>query len=332
MRILGARDLMRILTMEEAIDAVATALIEFSAGRAEAPTRIAVPVPDSHGTSLFMPALVPQAGGLGVKFVSVFPRNKELGRPTISGVLVLADVKTAEPVALMEASYLTALRTGAATGLATRLLARADARTVAIIGTGGQAPMQLRGIMAVRDIREVRLYNHNPDKAYRCTRAIAEQLPPGRQPRLVVCLTPEDVVRGADIVVTATDSLKPVFPAGLVEPGMHVNAIGSFRPTMQELPPGVISPAAKVVVESRAVAVEESGDLVIPVRSGLFRPEDIHAELGEIAAGKKPGRVSPDEITVFKSVGLAAMDMVVGRALYDRAVAMGIGQEVDLGL
>ncbi len=318
--------------MEEAIDAVAAALMEFSAGRADSPMRTAVPVTERNGTSLFMPALVARAGGLGVKFVSVFPQNKTLGKPTISGVLVLADVKTAEPIALLEASYLTALRTGAATGLATRLLAREDAHTVAIIGTGAQAPWQLRGIMAVREIREVRLYNRHPDKAYRCSQEIAAQLPPGRQPRIVVCLTPEDVVRGADIVVTATNSFTPVFPAGLVEPGMHVNAIGSFRPTMQELPPGVISPAAKVVVESREVALEESGDLVIPVRDGLFRPEDIYAELGEIAAGKKPGRAADDEVTVFKSVGLAVMDVVVGRAIYDRAVAMGIGQEVDLGL
>ena len=166
--------------------------------------------------------------------------------------------------------------------------------------------------MAVREVEEVRLYNHHPDKAYRCSQTIEAQLPPGKRPRIVVCLTPEDVVQGADIVVTATDSHTPVFPPGLVEPGMHVNAIGSFRPTMQELPPGVISPSAKVAVESRQVALEETGDLVIPVRDGLFRPEDIYAELGEIAAGKKPGRVSADEVTVFKLVGLAAMDVVVG--------------------
>lgn len=317
--------------MAETIDLVATALVELSAGRADAPTRLAVPVPAQNGTCLFMPALVGRAGALGVKYISAFPRNKERGRPALSGALILADANTGEPIALLEAAYLTALRAGAVTGLATRLLARGDARTVAIIGTGAQAPWQLEGILAVREVREVRLYNHHPDKAYRCAQEIAARLPPGRQPRIVVCLTPEDVVRGADIVVTATDSPTPVFPAGLVEPGMHVNAIGSFRPTMQELPPGVISPAAKVVVESRQVALEESGDLVIPVRDGLFRPEDIHAELGEIAAGKKPGRVSPDEVTVFKSVGLAAMDVVVGRAIYDRAVAMGIGQEVDLG-
>lgn len=330
MRILGVEDQKKTLTMTEAIEAVARALSEFSAGRADSPIRTALPVPGARGTSLFMPALVEQAGGLGVKFVSVFPRNKEMGKKTIYGVLVLADVETAEPIALLEASYLTALRTGAAAGLATKFFARTDSSTVALIGTGAQAPFQLRGVMAVREIREVRLYNNKPDPAYRLAGQIREELG-DKAPHFVVSLTPEDVVRGADIVITATNSFTPVFPSGMIGPGVHINAIGSFRPNMQELPPGVIHPHSKVVVESREVAVEETGDLVIPIREGIFRPEHIYAELGEIASGKKPGRERPDEITVFKSVGLAAMDMVVGKAIYDRAVALGLGMEIDLG-
>ncbi|MFZ5826861.1 MAG: ornithine cyclodeaminase family protein [Bacillota bacterium] len=330
MRILAVDDQKKTLTMADAIEAVGRALAEFSAGRADSPIRTALPVPGVRGTSLFMPALVEREGGLGVKFVSVFPRNRELGKKTIYGVLVLADVETAEPIALLEASYLTALRTGAAAGLATRHLSRPDSHTVALIGTGAQAPFQLRGVMAVREIREVRLYNDKPDAAYRLAAQMREELG-AKAPHFVVCLTPEDVVRQADIVITATNSLTPVFPGGLIGPGVHINAIGSFRPNMQELPPGVIHPHSKVVVESREVAVEETGDLVIPIREGIFRPEQIYAELGEIAAGKKPGRERPDEITVFKSVGLAAMDMVVGRAMYDRAVALGLGTAVNLG-
>lgn len=329
MRILTAADQRRALTMPEAMEAVTRALIEYSAGRADSPIRTAIPVPGSGGTSLFMPALVEQAGGLGLKFVSVFPRNKELGKQTIYGTVVLADVATAEPIALLEASYLTALRTGAATGLATKLLARRDAQTVGLIGTGGQAPMQLRGVMAVRPVKEVRLYNRHPYKAYKLAQEMTEEFA-SRQVRFVVTLTPEDAVRDVDIIITATNSLNPVFPANLVVPGMHINAVGSFRPGMQELPPGVVSPSAKVVVDSREAALEESGDLVIPIRDGLFRPDDLYGELGELAAGKKPGRERPDEVTIFKSVGLAAMDLVVGRAIYDRAVASGLGTEVDL--
>lgn len=329
MRILSVADQKRILTMREAMDAVALALTEYSAGRADSPVRIGLPVPGARGTSLFMPALVEGAGGLGVKFVSVFPQNKEIGKQTIYGVLVLADPATAEPIALVEASYLTALRTGAASALATRYLARHDSTSVALIGTGGQASMQLRGVMAVRQIREVRLFNRHPDKAYRFARALTEELG-ADAPHFIISLTAEDAVRGADIVITATNSVEPVFPRGLIGQGVHINAIGSFRPHMQELPPGVIHPSAKVVVESRAVAMEETGDLVIPMRDGIFKPEEIYAELGEIAAGKRKGREQPDEVTIFKSVGLAAMDMVVGRAMYDRAVALELGTEVTL--
>lgn len=329
MRILTAADQKRALTMPEAMEAVSHALIEYSAGRADSPIRTAIPVAGSGGTSLFMPALVEQAGGLGVKFVSVFPRNKEVGKQTIYGTVVLADVETAEPVALLEASYLTALRTGAASGLAARLLARQDSHTVGLIGTGGQATMQLRAVLGVRPIREVRLFDRHPDSAYRLAQDMSDEFT-RRHIRFVVCLTPEDAVRGVDIIMTATNSLNPVFPADLVAPGMHISAIGSFRPGMQELPPGVISPSAKVVVDSREAALEESGDLVIPIRDGVFRPEDIYAELGELAAGKKPGRERNDEVTVYKSVGLAVMDMVVGKVIYDRARELGLGTEVDL--
>jgi ornithine cyclodeaminase len=234
-RILSVADQERILTMPQAIDAVALALSEYSAGRADSPVRTGLPVPGAQETSLFMPALVEGAGGLGVKFVSVFPLNKEIGKKTIYGVLVLADPATAEPIALLEASYLTALRTGAASGLATRCLARQDSVSVALIGTGGRAAMQLRGVMAVRPIREVRLFNHHPDKAYRFAQALTEELGP-EAPHFIIGLTAADAVRGADIVITATNSLEPVFSRGLIGPG-------------------VINPSAKVVVESREVAL-----------------------------------------------------------------------------
>jgi ornithine cyclodeaminase len=317
--------------MSEAIDAVALALTEFSAGRAESPVRISLPVPGARGNSLFMPGLVEGAGALGVKFVSVFPHNRELGKKTIYGIVVLADPTTAEPIALLEASYLTALRTGAGSALATKYLARPESATVGLIGTGAQAEMQLRGVMAVRDIRKVRLFDQFPDSAYRFAQVLTDSLGP-EAPQFIVSLTAEDAVRDADIIITATNSLTPVFPRGLVAPGTHINAIGSFRPHMQELPPGVIYPSAKVVVESRETALEETGDLIIPIREGIFRPEDIYAELGEIASGKKKGRERPDEITVWKAVGVAAMDMVVGRRMYDRAVALGLGTELDLGM
>lgn len=316
--------------MPEAIDAVALALTEYSAGRADSPVRISLPVPNARGNSLFMPGLVEGAGGLGIKFVSVFPHNRDLGKKTIYGVVVLADTTTAEPIALLEASYLTALRTGAGSALATKYLARPDAATVGLIGTGAQAEMQLRGVLAVRNIKKVRLFDQFPDSAYRFAQNLTDSLGPDA-PQFVVTLTADDAVREADIIITATNSVTPVFSRGLVSAGTHINAIGSFRPHMQELPSGVIHPSAKVVVESRETALEETGDLIIPIREGIFQAEDIYAEIGEIVTGKKKGRERPDEITIWKAVGIAAMDMVVGRRMYDRGVAMGLGTEVNLG-
>jgi ornithine cyclodeaminase len=326
MLILSAEDQQKALTMSEAIDAVGTALVEVSAGRAITPIRTAVPVRGAEGVSLFMPSLVEAAAGLGVKFVSVFPHNKKRGKKTIYGVLVLADVETAEPLALLEASYLTVLRTGAASGLATRYLARQDAKVLGVIGTGAQSRGIISAIQEVRSIEEIRLYNRTPGKA----NILAEELGGKGNLSIRVVDSEEQAVAGADIIATATNSMSPVFSAEHIGSGVHVNAVGSFRPDMQELPSGLFVRKPKVVVESIEAALEETGDLLVPIEQGLFSSSEFHAELGELVQGKKKGRENEEELTIFKSVGLAAMDVVVGRAMYDRALALNLGQHVSL--
>jgi len=329
MLVLSAEDQKRALTMREAIDAVATALIEVSSGRTNTPIRTSVPVPSVDGTALFMPSLVESAGGLGVKFVSVFPGNKQLGKKTIHGVMVLADVQTAEPLALLEASYLTVLRTGAASGLATQYLASENAKVLGVIGTGAQSRGAISAVCTARDIQEIRLFNRNPEKAVRLAEEL-EELMDGRFPSVVVVNSPEEAVEGADVLVTATNAAQPVFKPSALSPGIHINAIGSFRPDMQELPTEAFVRSSKVVVESREAALEETGDLLIPIQQGTFSEQGIYAELGEIVQGLKAPRENAEEITIFKSVGLAAMDVVVGKFLYDRALQLGLGQTVLL--
>ncbi|NGQ97436.1 ornithine cyclodeaminase family protein [Brevibacillus sp. SYP-B805] len=328
MLILNEADVRRLASMEEAIDAVAAALREYSRGRTVTPVRAHVQVEKAGGTSLFMPSYVEARDSLGIKVVSVFPGNQAVGRRTINGVMLLADVHSGEPLALMEASYLTVLRTGAAAGLATRCLARAAAEILAVIGTGAQAEGAVAAIRAVRPIRQMRLYNRSRGKAEAFAARIAGQ--PGGSLAVKVCDDPDEAVAGADIVVTATTSPTPVFAADAVAPGTHVNAIGSYRPTMQELPSALLSRAQKVVVESREGALAETGDLLIPIGQGLFSADRIHGELGEIVDGRLPGRERQDEITVFKSVGLAAMDVVAAKLLYDRAVSLGVGSRISL--
>ncbi|WP_029422184.1 NAD(P)-binding domain-containing protein [Alicyclobacillus macrosporangiidus] len=357
MLLLSADDIWRAVPMRLAMDAVALALQEFSLGRAIAPVRMSISVAAEQATALFMPGFVEAAGGLGVKFVSVFPNNRDRGKRTVHGLVVLADPTSGEPLAVLEASSLTVLRTGAAAGVATRLLAREDATSVAVIGTGAQAHGLVEAVCAARPIREIRLYNRTPERAL----AFAERLrnsgggggdtphlagEPGKmqeptsgtptetgasqRPAVFVTDSPEEAVTGADIVVTATTSLRPVFLEHSLSGGTTVIGVGSFTPSMQELPSVVVSRADKVVVESREAALSESGDLIIPIREGVFHADRIHAELGEIAAGLRPGRERPNELVVFKSVGLSVMDLVVGKLAYDRALALGLGQKVAL--
>jgi len=329
MLVLRAIDQQKLLTMSEAIDSVGVALSEFSSHRAITPIRTSIPVAKGNGTALFMPSVVEATNSLGVKFVSVFPDNQLHGKKTIYGLMLLADVMTGEPLAMLEASYLTILRTGAASGLATKLLSREKASVLTIIGTGAQARGVLKAIQAVRPIEQVRLYNRNELKAHDFAEEITEQAD-FEDLEVLVLKEPDHAVEGADIIVTATSSSTPVFSVGSTTAGVHINAIGSFRPGMQEIPAEVMARADKIVVESWEAALEETGDLINPIEQGLITPEQMYAELGEIVNGSKAGRESDTELTVFKSVGLAAMDVVIAKALYDRAKQLGIGQEVLL--
>lgn len=331
MLFLSSDDQRKVIKMDEAIDAVSVALSEYSGRRAITPIRTALYLEKSEGTSLFMPSFVEATNSLGVKFVSVFPKNTSRGKKTIYGLMVLADAETGEPLAVLEASYLTVIRTGAASGLASKLLAKENAKVLGVIGTGEQSRGIIQAIRAVRPIEEIRLYNRHASKAYQLSNELKES-DEAECGMLKVTVTDnaDQAIREADIIVTATNSMHPVFTREAIPSGVHVNAVGSFRPDMQELPTHLIAHADKIVVESRESALEETGDFIIPEKQGLFDPTFIYAELGEIACGLKPGRERHDEMTVFKSVGLAAMDVVVAKAIYDRALVAGVGTQISM--
>jgi ornithine cyclodeaminase len=313
------------ITMEEVMKVVEVALVEYSEGRTVTPVRMALN--SSNGTSLFMPSLVESASSLGVKFVSVYPTNKE---KTIHGVMILSDVTTGEPLALLEASYLTLLRTGAASGIATKYLSKEKAKVVAVIGTGRQARGLIQAILHVRpNVSEIRLYNRTKEKTY----LLEEELRGQYQdvcPTLVISESPEDAIHRADIINTCTTASKPVFSPEGICLGSHINAVGSFKPNMQEIPTSTLIQANKVVVESREAALAESGDFIIPIKQGLYDSNNIYGELGEIISKSKIGRQTEDEITLFKSVGLAAMDVVVAKALYEKVKEKNLGQKINI--
>ncbi|MBN1137595.1 MAG: hypothetical protein JXM73_13490 [Anaerolineae bacterium] len=328
LRILSEADVRQAVTMAEAIQTVREAYIQLSAGQAVVPLRTPLPVDKRQGVTLFMPAYLAASGALGAKIVSVFPGNPERGLPTIHAVVVVVDAETGRPTAIMDGTYLTALRTGAASGVATDLLARSDARVAAIFGAGAQARTQLEAVCTVRHIETVWVFDPVPGAA---AAYVAEMRMRSRPiPRgLRVAKSAAQAVSQADVICTATTSQTPVFDDADLKPGVHINGIGSYTPQMQEVPATTVA-RAKVVVDSRSASLAEAGDLLIPLNDGTISLEQIHGEIGEVAAGQIPGRESDGEITFFKSVGVAVQDVAVAGLILRRAAKLGLGAEVDL--
>lgn len=327
LRILTAAEVKQALPMAAAIAGMKSAYAQLSAGLAIAPLRTHMDITPHQGTTLVMPAFLPQDGALAVKVVSIFPHNVARGERVINGLVVVLDVETGRPSALLEGSTLTAIRTGAGSGAATDLLARSDAHVLAILGSGVQARTQLEAVCTVRAISEVRVYS--PDQAQAAAFA-AEMAGVGPIPHNVrPVVDAATAVRDADIICTATTSTMPVFDGRDLKPGVHINAIGSYQPTVQEIDALTVQQAL-VVVDSREATLAETGDLIIPIQQGLITASHIHAELGQIVAGMKDGRTHPQQITLFKSVGTAVQDAIAGRLALTNAAQMGLGVLVDL--
>ena len=328
MLILSADDVRKALPMKEAIEAMKAAYAALSGGTAVVPLRTPLRIPESQALSLFMPAFV-SAGdqsALAVKVVSLFPTNPERGLAFIQAAVLAFDPETGRALALLEGSSLTAIRTGAAGGAAIDLLARPDSKIVAIFGAGVQGRTQLEAACAARDIETALVLDPNPDKA----RAFAEELQ-GRNgiPRDIrVASTSREAIEHADIICTATTSKQPVFEDRDLKPGTHISAVGSYTPEMQEVPAETLL-RARVFVDSRSACLEEAGELLHAIGAGLFDESHIYGELGEVVLGQIPGRQTRDEITYFKSVGIAVQDAMAAQVALTNARELSIGKTID---
>jgi alanine dehydrogenase len=327
MWVLNAEEVRKALPMRETIEAMKSAYAAFSDGRANVPLRTSLTITPHEALSLFMPAFVqaPEGEALVVKVVSLFPHNPGRGLAYIQAAVLVLEPDSGRALALLEGSSLTAIRTGAASGAAIDLLARKESNAVAIIGAGTQGRTQLEAACTVRRIDRAFIYDRNPDKA----ESLAEEMA-GRGPiPAVIGIAPSAAaaVQGADIICTATTSLTQVFEDEAVRAGTHISAVGSYTPEMQEVSAETVR-RATVVVDSRTAVLEEAGDLIRPIRAGLFDASHIHAELGEIVLGQKAGRVSAEQITYFKSVGIAVQDAVAAQVALEHARSMKLGKEV----
>jgi alanine dehydrogenase len=325
---LTARDVQDLVPMRTAVELMKQVFADLTAGKTTSPLRTQVPVPEAEGVSLFMPAYVPSIEGLGMKVVSVFPRNQELGKPTINAIVAVLDAKTGEPTALMDGTFLTALRTGAGAGAAADFLARLESNVVTCIGAGAQGLTQVWAVASVREVERVYVYDVNPD----ARNSFAERLAKYDSNLAAQAQPVEDLkvaLAETDVVCTATTSKTPVYDHANIRPGTHVNAIGAFQPTMQEIPVETLL-NSYVVVDSVEAAIEEAGDLQIPLSKGEITRDMISVELGHLVDGTADGRTSDEQISFFKSVGNAVQDIIVARHAVQEAEKQGRGQQFSL--
>lgn len=310
--------------MPEAIDAMEEAFSSLSSGKCKVPQRFVTTLAKGQLNLMLKPAAVDEQKRAAIKILTQKEMGAVHGIPAIVGVVLVLDTETGEVLSLMDGEYLTALRTGAASGLASRYFAKKDANTLAVFGCGAQGKTQLEAVAAERNIQKVWVF----DTSNKAAELFVQEMQAKLSIEINVAHTNE-VLNECDIICTATNAEAPLFRFDEVKPGVHINAIGSYKPNMQELDPKLLQ-QAKVYVDQKAPCLTESGDLIKPINAGLFSAEHIFGEIGEYALNTIEGRISDNEITVFKSVGVAIQDFVVANKIYEKALSSGFGQAVNL--
>lgn len=323
--VLSAKDVAKCIDMPTAIEAMEGAFAQLSSQKARVPIRTNLPIDETNGVCLFMPVYLPENRQVGLKTISLFEDNpKKHGLPMIHAMFQLFDSVTGIPLAVMDGEVLTAIRTGAASGLATRVLSNTDARTAAIIGAGVQGRTQLEAICCVRDIDQAMVYDLSEANASQFAKEMADKL---SIPVIPMKGTAE--LKKADIICTATSSTQALFEHSFLKKGVHINAVGAYRPDMCEIPAKTIA-AAKVFVDQREACSSEAGDLIQALNAGIVDGSHISTELGEVILGTKQGRSSKEDITFFKSVGVAVQDLAAASIVYEQAKRQGLGSIVPI--
>ncbi|OIJ65504.1 ornithine cyclodeaminase family protein [Streptomyces mangrovisoli] len=328
MLVLGRSQVEALLSMDALIDALAPAMADLSAGRASVPDRVAVEVSERDGLVAAMPGYLPSSGALMTKLLSLFPHNDGVRLPTHQALIVAFDPATGEPAALLDGEAVTAARTGACSALSARLLAREDATVLAVLGTGVQARSHAHAISRVRPLEQIRVAGRDRAKAA----ALAEELGAALEVEVRAVAGYAEALDGADIAAAATHAVEPVIRRPWLAPGVHITSVG-FNPAGREIDDATIAEAL-VCVESRRAVLSPlfggSNDLLAPLRDGLITADHLHAELGELVDGSRPGRTTPDQITLYKSVGVAVQDAAATALVLAAAREQSVGEEITL--
>ena len=325
MRIINRQEVERLLPMAACIDVLADAMQAASSGAVAMPLRMFMPLADDSGSFGLMPGSTLDPPFFGAKVISLLPGNPSHGLPMVQGYVSLFDHETGRPVALIEGASVTAIRTAAASGLATRELARKNAHTHGVFGTGVQAVTHIDAVNCVRDIRQIFVWGRNPDRMQQFARQQAERV----QVDVTATEDPGEAA-GCDIVSTVTAANEPILKGDWLRPGCHLNLVGVHTPEAREADTRAIE-RSRVYVDLMESAVNEAGDLLIPIGEGAIDRAHVLGEIGEVLAGAIPGRTSDSEITLYKSLGIVAQDLFAAAHIYSRALREGAGVEVDLG-
>lgn len=322
--ILNRENVISVLDMRDCMDVVENAFAELANGTAVLPLRTNISPPD--GLSLYMPAYLKNLGALACKVVTVYKNNpQKFNIPTVIGKVLLQNPENGDVICIMDGGYLTAVRTGAASGVATKYLAReADNQTVGIYGAGVQAKMQLWAVTVARKISKAFVYDISDEAAEKFINSMKRKL----NLEIVKTNNADDLLQ-TDIICTATSSATPIFDGKKVKEGTHINGIGSHTPNARELDTEIVK-RSKFIGDSKEACFKEAGDIMIPLKNGEIDESHFYAELGEIITGKKDGRTDDREITLFKSNGLAVQDAAAAKLIFDRAVEAGIGTEIEI--
>jgi ornithine cyclodeaminase/alanine dehydrogenase-like protein (mu-crystallin family) len=323
-RVLRSADVRRLLPMAECVDLMKRTMIAVAEGRVVLPLRTILIMPADRGMMGNMPGYLADPECFGVKLVSLIPRNKPPQYSSHLGVVILFEAEHGQPVALLDAAEITAIRTAAASGLATRLLARPDAGDLAILGAGEQARSHLEAMLAVRTLRRIRVWARDTDKAA----AFAASEGQRHGVRIEPVATVKEAVSGADLICTVTKARDPILHGEWLSPGVHLNVVGSSIKSAAEIDtPAVVM--SRLFVDRRESTVNEGGEYLRALRAGAITPDHILGEIGEVANGSKVGRHSPSDVTLYKSLGIAPQDLAAAHYVLEKARAAGVGQSVE---
>ncbi|WLD76581.1 ornithine cyclodeaminase family protein [Mogibacterium neglectum] len=326
MLLLDERDIRKVFDMNDAIDSNIEAYKIFSSGNAVVPLRQVIAADEGRGNFAFMPAYSSRLGAAGIKIVNIFPGNREFGEATTIGQVLLMDDKNGKVLALMDGSFITKFRTGAATGAAFKLFARKDAKIGCLIGTGGQADCQLEAMLTACNLDEVRIVARDYVKTEKFVAEMTERFKSSKT-NLLAFDDADEAVDGADVIVVVTVSTEPVFDGNRVKKGAVVSGVGSYTAEMNEIDPELFKLADKIYFDSKDACIAESADIQIPLRKGLVSAEELTGDIGEFALGEIVGRETDDEIIIFKNVGLGILDLVIAKLIYEKAKNREIGYQ-----